>query len=47
MIREVIDKNSGAILFKKDQESLDLEKLMKKVEDLESRLKKLEKKSTK
>lgn len=44
MIKEVIDKNSGAILFKRDEESLSLEYLQKKVEELESRIKILEEK---
>ena len=43
MIKEVVDPVSGAILFKKDQESLDLEYLMKKVKELESSNRRLEK----
>jgi chaperonin cofactor prefoldin len=43
MIKEVIDKGSGAILFKKDSESLTLEDLMKRVDRLESENNKLKK----
>lgn len=35
MIVEVLDKSSGAILFKKDQESKDLEKALLKIQELE------------
>lgn len=42
MIREVVDPKSGAILFKKDQESKDLEYCLKKIEELEIRIKELE-----
>ena len=35
MIKEVYDKNSGAILFKKDEESLAIDKLIAKVKILE------------
>ena len=44
MIKEVMDKNSGAILFKKDPDSLRQEELLKLVYDLEKRISKLEKK---
>lgn len=44
MIKEVVDKNSGAILFKKDEESLSLEYLLKKVNELENRIKVIEEK---
>lgn len=47
---EKIDKHSGAILFKKDKESLSLEKAIKQIDELqktitslEKRVKKLEK----
>lgn len=43
MIVEVQDPESGAILFKKDKESLTLEDLMKRVVDLEKKNKQLEK----
>ena len=43
MIKEVLDKDSGAILFKKDQESIDLEFLKNKVSELEKQNKSLEK----
>lgn len=42
---EKIDPNSGAILFKKDEESINLEIAMKKIAELEERIKKLEKAS--
>lgn len=42
-MKEVVDKHSGAILFKKDQESLDIEYLLKEVADLKKRIQKLEK----
>lgn len=51
-IREVVDKRSGAILFKKDKESLTLEQAVKQIAEmqktinsLEKRVKKLEKAS--
>ena len=43
MIKEVIDPNSGAILFKKDEESLTLEYAVKRIESLETKCKNLEK----
>lgn len=50
MIREVVDKNSGAILFKKDPDSLRYEELLelakeqgKRIESLEKALSKTEK----
>lgn len=50
MIHEVIDKNSGAILFKKDADSLRYEELLvkvkqmeKQIEDLSERLETIEK----
>lgn len=50
MRKEIIDKNSGAILFKKDSESAKIDELIKRVDKLESenkdlkkRLRKLEK----
>lgn len=43
MIKEVIDPNSGAILFKKDEESLTLEDAVKRIESLENKCKSLEK----
>lgn len=42
MIQEIIDKETGAIIFKKDKESLLVEKLLKRVEELEKRIEKLE-----
>ena len=39
---EVKDPHSGAILFKKDRESKDLEQALKKIEYLEDKVKKLE-----
>ena len=36
MINEVLDPHSGAILFKKDKESLTIERLEEKVKKLES-----------
>lgn len=51
-IREVVDKRSGAILFKKDKESITLEQAVKTIAEmqktittLEKRIKKLEKAS--
>lgn len=51
-IREVVDKKSGAILFKKDQESKNLDQALKTIAEmqktitsLEKRIKKLEKAS--
>ena len=50
MIKEVLDKNSGAIIFKKDPDSLKYEKILnllieqgKKISKLEKRVKELEK----
>lgn len=43
MIKEVLDKGSGAILFKKDPESLTLEEVVKRVEKLEKENKELKK----
>ena len=43
MIVEVKDPATGAILFKKDKESLTLEDLVKRVSDLEKKNKQLEK----
>lgn len=43
MIVEVVDKNSGAILFKKDKESLTLEAVVKELEELKKKNSKLEK----
>lgn len=43
MITEVVDKETGAILFKKDEESKSLEDLMKRFEALEKKNTKLEK----
>ena len=40
---ERIDSGSGAILFKKDKESRDLEAAIKKIAELEERIIKLEK----
>ena len=42
MIREVTDKRSGAILFKKDPESLRYEEIQKKLKYQEKRILKLE-----
>lgn len=42
MIEEVVDKKSGAILFKETQETKDLRYALKKIEELEERIKKLE-----
>lgn len=42
MINEVIDKGSGAILFKKDNESLTLEEAVKRLDILEREYKSLE-----
>ena len=42
MINEVVDKDTGAILFKKSKETLTLERLVKKVEELEKRIEELE-----
>ena len=42
MTREVIDKDSGAILFKKDDESLTLEEAVKRLDILEREYKRLE-----
>lgn len=46
MIREKLDPNSGAILFKKDSESKEIDEkiseLTKKVEKLEKRVRELE-----
>lgn len=42
MITEVYDPSSGAILFKKDEESIDIETLKIKVQDLEDRIQYLE-----
>ena len=47
---EVYDKSSGAILFKRDKDGRDLDKAIKRIEELEKRvesLEKLVKKSTK
>lgn len=44
MRKEVIDPNSGAILFKKDEDTLDLEG---RLERLEARVKELTKKINK
>lgn len=38
MIVEKIDPNSGAILFKKDKESINLEKALKRIDELEARV---------
>ena len=50
MVKEKYDRNSGAILFKKDPDSLRTEELLKKVnilekkvDDYERKIKKLEK----
>lgn len=43
MITEVVDSNSGAILFKKDQESKNLEYLMKEMTSMKKTISKLEK----
>lgn len=43
MIKEVIDKGSGAILFKKDSESLTLEEVVKRLDKLEKENKELKK----
>lgn len=43
MIREKLDRNSGAILFKKDPDTLKYEDIVKKLAELEERLDKLEK----
>lgn len=47
MIREVYDKKSGAILFKRDKESMDIEYLLQKINDLESKNASLERKMKK
>lgn len=54
MITEVLDRESGAILFKPDQESKiletlqkDMKSLMKKVDRLEKRIKELEENNSK
>lgn len=44
MIREVLDPHSGAILFKKDSESLLIEKLARQIEELEAKVVYLEEK---
>lgn len=41
MIKEVIDPHSGAILFKEDEDTLNLKYLLKKVEELEKENKEL------
>lgn len=38
MIIEKVDPNSGAILFKKDKESTDLERALKEIEELKKRV---------
>lgn len=43
MIREQIDKHSGAILFKKDPDSLRYEELLRKVNEQEEKLANMEK----
>lgn len=47
MMIEVKDKHSGAILFKKDPDSINIQKLTKRVEELESKNRSLEKKLNK
>ena len=42
MIVEKIDPNSGAILFKKDRESQNLETALKDIEELKDRVSRLE-----
>lgn len=37
MITEVVDKKTGAILFKRDKESLQLEDVIRKVQALEEK----------
>ena len=48
MIKEVIDKESGAILFKQDEDTerlyAEIDSLKKIISELEKRIKKLEKK---
>lgn len=44
MIEEVIDKHSGAILFKKSKETQNLEYALKKIAELEKRIEELERK---
>lgn len=43
MIHEVYDKETGAILYKKDKDTLDIEYLLREVEDLKKKNKSLEK----
>lgn len=42
MIVETVDQKTGTILFTEDQESLNIKYLMKKVAELEDRIKYLE-----
>ena len=42
MREEVLDKNSGAIIFKKSQDAINLETAMKKIKLLEDRCERLE-----
>ena len=42
MIIEKVDKHSGAILFKRDKESITLESLVKEVDSLRKKVNKLE-----
>ena len=41
-MKEIVDKHSGAILFKKDPEALKYEELVKRIEELEYRVHELE-----
>lgn len=40
---EVYDKGSGAILFKRDKDGKNLDEALKRIEDLEKKVAKLEK----
>ena len=42
-MKEIIDKNSGAIIFKKDPDSIKYEQILKMLKDQESKIAKLEK----
>lgn len=45
MRQEVVDKSTGAILFKESEETKKIRKLLGRIEELEKRITALEKKS--